>query len=281
MLGPHLLLDEQPCAEGKNVSQSQPEQYGELVKQLGPRPALIVAGLGLIGLAAALASGLLVETDDLLVKSLWVFSPILIGIAGYLFWCAMWIMRLYEQGIVLGQKELHFREIRSYVYEATERHANGIYWGTTTRMVFQPALSSKKAIDFTWLAFWSDQTIEEFHIRMTDYLAERILKTLAAGHRFQWTDKISLEQGGLVTKNGLVRFSDVEIEPIHIMVKSVFIFKDKGRNKKIAEIDFGTPNLFPVLEVIEKLATKPKPQADPLSPNTGRGNNYHSDRLSF
>jgi len=242
---------------------------------------MIVLGLAMLGIAAAFLSGLFIESEEIAVQYLWTLSPVFIAIAGYSFWAATWTMQLYENGVVLGNKDLHFREISSYVYDSSERYASGIYWGSHTRLIFKSSLQGKPTINFAWLWFWSDPAVEEFHIRLTDVLSERILKRLAAGKSYAWTDKISLEQRGMVTKKGLVRYADIEIEPIHIFTRSVFIFKDTGRNKKIGEIDFNTPNMFPVLEVIETLAVEPKPTVDPISPQPGRGTNYHPDRLSF
>jgi hypothetical protein len=165
--------------------------------------------------------------------------------------------RCLEGGVVhsglFGQRQLMYRDIKSFTYGATRHYHNGAYVGTRVNFFFEPISVAEhgKAISYSTSVNGGDQELDRLRDVIAKIIAVRMQNELAAGARVPWTANIAfLPKGFEYRPSGFLGRKDALFLPYEQyggwnMNAGQFFLYEKGNKKAVYQEAAATRNFYP------------------------------------
>ena len=111
-------------------------------------------------------------------------------------WC--YLFRCHERGLLsqglLTKRQLRYDQIEAFSFQATRQFINGGYAGTIFVLDFEPVAEHRsQRIKYSVQLKTSDDELERLRDQISNFLAERMFREIAAGQRVQWTPALVFE----------------------------------------------------------------------------------------
>jgi hypothetical protein len=193
----------------------------------------------------------------------------------------MWRLRrrkfcCYERGVRFIRRkkvnELRYDQIGIFTYAATRQYHNGAYVGTSLVMEFIPYsdVDSPK-IKFSKTIRNADAEIDDLRDFISNQLAGRMEKRVAAGQPVDWANGIAFHPEGLFCPKipagllkkaaGTIPYESLEK---YDMNNGYFSIYAEGQKKAITSLATSVPNFFPGFFLFMQLAGKKQSAATPF-----------------
>jgi hypothetical protein len=229
---------------------------------------LVLTGLGIFGLVTP-------EDLDTWTRigaaSLGLLGLILVGAAGYQ---ATSEFRCQEWGVtfatLLGSRQLMYRDVASFTWQASRVYTNGVYTGTNILLRFVPRPGCGSVITYRTNLKGNDAELDSLRDVISQIIAAQMYERLTAGEEVPWTKNLNFRSEGLVYRpSGFVTRGQPKLLPYddyagYSMNDGYFHLYEKGNDKPLLSERVGEANFFPGFFLLLMLAHAPQ-EAPPAS----------------
>lgn len=195
------------------------------------------------------------------------------GIAVAVWFNRISILRCHSRGVARittkMTKELEYKEVRVFSYQAIRQYVNGGYTGTTVTMTFEPAEGSNRdTIHYSATMKKIDVELDNLRDHVSGVIAKHMKDRLDEGKTVRWTDGLrftpeglELELAGGRLSAGKSRLLAYEKCTFTLQDGYFFLFK-KGGQDSLYSLPVSAPNFFPGYALLHQLVYPPRPKED-------------------
>jgi len=171
-------------------------------------------------------------------------------------WC--YLFRCHERGLLsqglLTKRQLRYDQIEAFSFQATRQFINGGYAGTIFVLDFEPVAEHRaQRIKYSVQLKTSDDELDHLRDQISNLLARRMLREVAAGQRVQWTPALAFEREnllyaplGLLGRKSTVSIPLTQIDRYELNQGKCRLFR-RGEGRAVASESVTTRNFFPGL----------------------------------
>jgi hypothetical protein len=190
-------------------------------------------------------------------------------------WC--YLFRCHERGLLsqglLTKRQLRYDQIEAFSFQATRQFINGGYAGTIFVLDFEPVAEHRaQRIKYSVQLKTSDDELDHLRDQISNLLARRMLREVAAGQRVQWTPALAFEREnllyaplGLLGRKSTVSIPLTQIDRYELNQGKCRLFR-RGEGRAVASESVTTRNFFPglfcLLSLISNQQEEPLPMPD-------------------
>ena len=199
--------EEERMSDSENDSESLGRVIFERTVSLALRESLLSTSLmlTLLGVGLIVLGWLNIRLATPEGMQFWGSVVLMAGLACFLWLIYSWryCFRCHERGLIyqglLKRRRLLYDHIEAFSYQATRHYMNGRYKGIVFVLDFEPdAEHRSQRIRYSVQLKTSDDELERLRDQISNFLAERMFREIAAGQRVQWTPALAFEQGNLL-----------------------------------------------------------------------------------
>lgn len=198
-------------------------------------------------------------------------QPILFGMGGLgLFLVAVTAhlaraeFRCQEWGVMkrtlFGRKQLMYRDVASFTYQAVRHYYNGAYTGTNVSMRFVPRQGCGSTIAHNSHLHGDDAELDNLRDAISRIISSQMHQRLAASEEVAWTKNLGFRTDGLVYRpSGFVTRGQPTLLPYenyagYNLNEGYFFLFEKGKDKPVLSENVGEENFFPGFCLLLNLA---------------------------
>lgn len=244
-----------------------PPPAGGLGRLIFRRKASLAMVITVSVLAAALtgcgiAGGIAGEKDaQFILFGLGGGGLVLAAVTAHLAWAEF---RCQEWGVVkrnlFGRKQLLYRDVKTFTYQAVRHYTNGAYTGTNLLLRFVPLPGCGSVIAHSAHVHGDDAALDHLRDEISQIIASQMHHRLAADEEVPWTKNLAFSPEGLVYRpasfvtRGQPTLLPYEAYAGYNLNDGYFFLFEKGKDKPVLSENVGEENFFPGFCLLLNLA---------------------------
>jgi hypothetical protein len=163
--------------------------------------------------------------------------------------------RCHEWGVscrnLFGRRQLLYRDVEAFTYQATIMYYEGIYAGTTVNLRFDPSAGHGSAISYSGNLKGQDADLEQLRDEVSRVIAIQMHQRLSEGEIVPWTDNLAFHDDGLAyrprrvlgrSQPKLLKYEDCRAFQVK---DGVFYLFETGNDEAVIYVNTNSRNFFP------------------------------------